>query len=1401
MKYIPRRYLLKNDDDQELELSESQLYKIESPLVILGEPGSGKSAVAKQLEKIGLGKYVSATSIESIYPTGVEPSLGSLVIDGVDEITAYEGSGSPINKVLSRLAPAVPFILTCRAADWQSANKQIISQKWSEAPLIVKLQALNDQEIEDFVTESGIITDGTKFISDAKKHDVFELLRNPQYLLMFLNAVVNEGWPTSKSQLQKSNSEFLVSEVNPVHGSFNKNKLSKEQLIDASGFICAQLLLSGYSKVAVDKEERDAIQKAELSSDKVNADMINSALQTKVFRAAGEGILEVCHRTTAEYLAAQWISKMLKEKLSARRLEGLIYGSHEIVPASLRGLNAWLATLHSPISKRLIQRDPYGVFRYGDVSALGTTEVKFLLTSLSKIADSDPYFRNSDWNSINNGIGKAEIKKEVISIIKDPKSPYQLTHLLLESIKGDKFTRELKADLVAILFDPSFSNLVRLEALEVLVESGAELDWKGVLEQLVQLQDFGSLRASVELVEAKTDLFNGKEIAKTLVELMNKMKAQNSVVSGIGWSIQDKLSKVQLDDALDFLSGLNKSEDEQDGPDEPVSDELIFRFAKKRFAIEIPTALQVIGWLWHTEVHSYSLTSWKKYANEFFETNVNLRNEIQTIMLRSAKDDREYRMINVKLGYLSCWLREQDVIRQLHVLNEDRKTLPLWTTCWSSLVFNAKASSGFTGFALAEAEKMAKTVPDLLTEWQIIEVPREKPEWVLEQEKYEENRKVSELKKETERHDEFLRVKDQIKDGCNLNALNSIAGTYLGYYTDFEEEDPVGRVSSLVGKDLTEIALEGLAAAALAVSVPKIEEMIRVRADEGKVYFLETIVLAYCSILHSVKNSMHSASSELLEIALYACRWRYSYDSHGSLFEYQKALEEIVLSSDEATIEFFRKTVEPFLNSPAEVSSALYRFAREEKFNSISGKLALDWLEKYDSLSAQVLEEILVAAIRNGNRGDLVLLLRKKIESKLWADEKTRGIWVGIAFFIDFEFNEQSIIDFANTGKDSVWVFRDILDPGRAIKSEWPAVTPKQDNFIIKSYGQLWPKVGSPSGWSGDQNPWDAADFITKRIVNLALNDTNEGTEYLVGLVALESMDSYKNEIKHQYAQHIRLKAENERQTPSLEGVRRVLMMGEPQGHVDLQQLLLDELDELQDRIQNSSHDEMQAYWDSGLPCDENICRNRIAAVLGPILERKGLRLDSEPLMPNSNRCDLRVSYGTVDVPMEIKGQWHSELWTAANEQLINYTKEYHANGYGIYLVLWFGNSSALNAKNSRGWVGQARPTSKQQMIKLLRDRYITLSQKTKIFVLDVSLPEKYKNKIGGKSKNSTKNYNRKVVKKASKKIVRAGNKKRTQKKTKKSVKKTSVISKVSRKKLVRVSGALKKSKVVTKRK
>ena len=107
--------------------------------------------------------------------------------------------------------------------------------------------------------------------------------------------------------------------------------------------------------------------------------------------------------------------------------------------------------------------------------------------------------------------------------------------------------------------------------------------------------------------------------------------------------------------------------------------------------------------------------------------------------------------------------------------------------------------------------------------------------------------------------------------------------------------------------------------------------------------------------------------------------------------------------------------------------------------------------------------------------------------------------------------------------------------------------------------------------------------------------------------------------------------------------------------------------------------------------------------------------------MPGTTRADIALRLGHMALPVEIKGQWHSEVWQAASAQLdAQYTRDWRADGRGAYLVLWFGDVPSFNLPPHPD--GDPQPATPTELREMLVDA-IPLDRRgaIEVYVLDVS--------------------------------------------------------------------------------
>ncbi|HAT8564439.1 TPA: hypothetical protein JA971_12655 [Legionella pneumophila] len=567
-------------------MAEEEFLSLDSPLILLGEPGAGKSEIVEHYYNSTTGSQLYSATVISALPTLTEINpLGKIIIDGVDEISAYKGGISIVEKILSKipLLKKPNFILTCRAADWQENATAVIEEIYKVPPIIGYIVPFTEKDIIKFAKIYG--ENGEQFISEAHKHGIFDLIKNPNTLLLFIKGKINQSWPNNKSDLFKNACDNLLQEIRQPHRD-HKRTIPVDDLFDAAGFICTQLLLADKEGVSIGESFTYAPHISEiLNSEAYSKELINYALSTRIFRAKPDNVLVPCHRTVAEYLSAHWISKQLSKQLSFKRLQTILYSDNLTVPSAFRGLHAWLVTVNPTARRNCIKSDPYGLLKYGDCSTLSPNEKLALLEALKEMAITDPYFRGSDYYLV---VGKelitSELIDEIVQILKTRETPFQLNDLLMDALEhthNPELINASQTNLLSIVYNENLRN--RRVALKLLLASQAELDWIELSTKLFDMKNIESKKLVLPIIECKPDLFSFDFISKIFISITDEANI------GSGYKTLKQLSIAQIEACLkDFLTYLKINAEYNEKDNRPNKSyrrvqELIHDFLKEYF--------------------------------------------------------------------------------------------------------------------------------------------------------------------------------------------------------------------------------------------------------------------------------------------------------------------------------------------------------------------------------------------------------------------------------------------------------------------------------------------------------------------------------------------------------------------------------------------------------------------------------------------------------------------------------------------------------------------------------------------------------------------------------------------------------------------------------------------------
>ncbi len=523
-------------------IKESDIAALGRVVVLLGEPGIGKTELTKQLGAyLGASRLAAGTFGRAAAPSSYStPVDRPIIIDGLDEIAATS-SEPAIDKILGRLSelqnPNV--IISCRAADWTGAsNRAKFQSDYGVSPVSVHILPFDDEQAKAFLSGYNNQIDPDQLLSAIDRQGLDDLVGNPLTLKLLAEVWLQDaGLPATKTGLLNRASELLTSEENDAHDQSRQARASSEALVVAAGGMFAHLLLSGAVGIATNNRRNVADGFIPLTDFDNISTAIDAAtvIKTRLFKPDGEDHLVPVHRVIAEYLAARWLSQKLDEKLSERRLFVLLQLNGG-VPSALRGLHAWLGYFSPKVRERCIDADPFGFLRYGETSDLSIQSARQLLKALTKLAGDDPYFRSEDWGVRSvNGLARPELKSEIVALITSPKRHVQLSALLLESLAGSPLTNKVLPELIGLMKDAAAPFVERKRAVEALAKSGSAIDWENLVGELLKQKKHDSWRLAAETIgDVGPTQFEAQTIADALIALNGLNESERREARAVG---------------------------------------------------------------------------------------------------------------------------------------------------------------------------------------------------------------------------------------------------------------------------------------------------------------------------------------------------------------------------------------------------------------------------------------------------------------------------------------------------------------------------------------------------------------------------------------------------------------------------------------------------------------------------------------------------------------------------------------------------------------------------------------------------------------------------------------------------------------------------------------------------
>lgn len=1303
-------------------------------LVLLGDPGGGKTKLFQDVAGGGAGQYLK-TRIFLLTPANQLEK--TIFIDALDEQRAATDDITAVDAVVLKLLDSAPekVRISCREQDWLGDTDLAALGAYfagNGGATVLRLVAIDRAEQIGILDAQGVkLPEAETFLANAQAKGLGELVLNP-YKMLMLSRVVRSGvWPTSTSDLFRRATDLQLEEANRDHARTRLGRFTAEDLRLTAGAICATRLIADVEGVCLEETGPNEHYPGYRSLDFLDPAKAQAVLHRPFFISTGTPkCVDYDHRTSAEFLAAHWIAHQVRNGLPIGRVQALIgVGGHPA--AELRGLHAWLPIALPAYARLFIDRDPLGVLEYGDAASLSPGDRGALLSALAALAKENPWFLGRDRNAAAIGqLVQADSIGALCDILAAPESPGDLRTLALEAFGAATPQQAAFATLDGVFSDARCGRGDRSRALDCLVafgDRGIDAVRKAYPDLSGDTEDVLRLRTRV------LQLLYGRGVGADLVIalILDLLEAQLDTTIGL-WDLADNLPARDLAKIADGISLAAPDLDEdrhRTAWDVAAFVNRVLDRASQE-VLEDLTGAQVFRWI-ELRHHLRGLSD--DARKQTFFNNIKTRNDLVRAIFDAAIDAQSdedtggctHSLFHDVLGRLTTTTEICEwCLDRLQTESDVPKRSFLYN-------FAANLCRDNTPAAMAHFERvyaLSEDNPDfanLLAPYLVCNIEK----WRSDDRERTATRAREREGRHTEDRRRFAEERDQVRLGQS-GLLHFAADIYFAMYADFNEKvSPHERIAEYLSDVDAEAVLAGLQAFATARTntPPDLEKILDMRLKNLRQAAWRTFAAGVDTIVRDggvaqlpaplVRSVMAIDVFESLSDRVK----RKNHDPHSM----QEILRRVF---PEIAAEVYARIVEFDLThkSGGAYIHGFFEYLGDEVFRTSRRHHLLDWLIRFKDLEPRQVEHMLDVAL-----GDDALHPKLKQQSAAaLADPGLppahRPLWLATAYLVDPVAARPDVAAAIIADPRAAWALRDALGYESRVKqtSLWP-LSPDDLGFLIAEIGAAWPRTDFPNGVvHGNTNPADATRFISSLIDRLSSVPAPEATRAFEALIGDPRLVSYLFGLKHALAQQQVRRREQEYDRPDWKHTVAALANHAPANAADLHAFTLDHLRSLAASIDGSNTDQFKLFWNENThgnpttPKVEESGRHALVTLLKPRLEPFGLNVEPEALMSARKRVDIAVLGAGIKTVVEVKLSHSPDLWKAMETQLdALYTRDPATKGFGILLVLWFGGRSSkrVTKRKSDGWI--ARSASDLEAEIAAQNR----SSKLSVIVIDVS--------------------------------------------------------------------------------
>lgn len=1348
--------------------------------VLLGAPGAGKTRAFKREAKLTGGDYMSARDFLT-FDERPESKGSTLFIDGLDERRAGLLDGrTPLNEIRRRLIQLgrPHFRLSCREADWFGTNDRDHLKAVSPGGEIseFRLDPLPEKEVGRILKKNFGIRKPGVFIASADEQGIGELLGNPQMLEMLVAAVNQSGqneFPKSRTETFDLACRKLLDEHNIEHQLATQERFSADSLMDAAGKLCAVQLLTGCQGYrlpgSASHPSFPGLHRIALE----DGERLRHVVRTKLFHAPlEEGHIEPIHRQVAEFLAARYLTSLIRKGLPLRRVLSLITGYDDVIVSELRGLSAWLAAHSKPERKEIMALDPLGTVLYGDVRNFSVDEKISLLEQLSQMSKKNPWsIRRVGMDARCGEIATHDVAGEIRLLLKRSSRDDTWQSFLLFVVKVLRFGDSLPGTaqpLLDILKDRQIWPSIKHAAIHAFVrQQGEKAKAHAQLQELLdELYADEALDPEHELISWLLEVLHpealqGSEILQYLRDT-RKSGGLSDYESFWTYVVPRRSTAEALGLLLDGLAG----RDEELGESSRSMHQPAF-FLKRLPRIWLSAYLEKCG----EEFDRRKLFDWLGLAarvGDWLDDGglVDARSIAAWIEARP-----ELHKWLLALGLQRCIDREECA--------DESEFANCMYMQWERRFYKARKPKNFGRWCI---EKALAANDGNARAWLI----REAVDWV-DQHDHNSGTSIEEItqllapspelmivfderlnqrKANLGRDSAYLhkrrmrRRRNQEKERNNLKPheielrenqaapglLYNLALVYLGGNRHVSGRNPRERLNNLLGDDpnLVEAVLDGLRESIDRSDVPSDDEVIKLHCQSKRHILALPIVAGLEERATIAPSNRISLDDDKLRLALaiHYTEPHWSVYIGGDRSVDQKSLwfPPLLKTCPNVVAEVLIKFARASFRKGAGHVDGLYDLANSQDHSEVARLAALPLLEVFPvrcrEAQLQDLRHLLhSAALIVG--GALSGLIDRKLAFRSM-NPAQRVYWLAAGLLVSPDKYIRELDAYVSGSNRRIEPLERFLV---ALFDMPPGLFELLDvaslEFLIRRVGA---KVDAdPASWESEAGEGGEGGVVGQGmesgvrvrdfVLRLASIRSEAATAALQRLLIDDKLIEWRPQLLYAAYQQGQARREGEFQHANLKQTLSTLRNGKPAKAADLAALAEDHLRKISTDIRDGTTSDWRQYWNVDSynrpvqPRPEDSCRERLLSSLKQSLLHLGIDAQPEGHYADNKRADIRMFCNGFNVPVEIKRSCHPDVWSAIDNQLVaKYARDPGAQGYGIYLVFWFGNTEKCRPTADAAGVPKSAAVLEQRLKESLSEES---RRKITVCVIDVAAPGK----------------------------------------------------------------------------